>query len=245
MTTHFPADESPSAGRTPDATGRSPYNSDPVIDDVIAEDSDHAELVRRDAVARRFNQQSFAAYQNAKRRQLMISVLLFAATFLSTFLVASRFIPLTLARAYVNPEYRAKIESELQQAARQSGEAPQTLNAIMYEVSMDGLQYAVPLMLILLCHELGHFLQAVYNRVPASFPYFIPLPLPPLGTMGAVILQGRGAANRVQMFDIAVTGPLAGLIVTLPFLYFGIKTSEYVESAPGLMGLEFGEPPAD
>ncbi|MEN9557187.1 MAG: hypothetical protein RLZZ232_3473, partial [Planctomycetota bacterium] len=47
--------------------------------------------------------------------------------------------------------------------------------------------YSVPLMLILLCHEMGHYLQSVRYRVPASLPYFIPLPIPPMGTMGAVI----------------------------------------------------------
>src|SRR3989304_5061860 len=47
---------------------------------------------------------------------------------------------------------------------------------------IDGLKYAVPLMTILICHEMGHFLQAWRHGVYCSFPYFIPLPAPPIGT---------------------------------------------------------------
>src|SRR5947209_5341895 len=50
-----------------------------------------------------------------------------------------------------------------------------------------GLAYAAPLLITLLCHEFGHFLQARRYGVPASLPYFIPMPGSPLGTMGAVI----------------------------------------------------------
>ena len=71
--------------------------------------------------------------------------------------------------------------------------------------------YSAGLMSILLCHEMGHFLQSVRYAVPASFPYFIPMPFPPIGTLGAVIVQQRGAGDRKALFDIAISGPLAGL----------------------------------
>ncbi|MHC4405254.1 MAG: zinc metalloprotease, partial [Planctomycetota bacterium] len=51
----------------------------------------------------------------------------------------------------------------------------------------DGLVYAGALMTILACHEFGHYLQARRNGVPASLPFFIPMPIGPLGTLGAVI----------------------------------------------------------
>ena len=59
--------------------------------------------------------------------------------------------------------------------------------------------------------------------------------------MGAVILQGRGAADRKKMFDIAVSGPIAGLVVTIPILFFGIKTSQYAWPTY-LIDYEFGQP---
>ena len=89
----------------------------------------------------------------------------------------------------------------------------------------DGLQYSVPLMSILLCHELGHYIAARIHRVPASPPFFVPMPLPPLGTMGAVILMSGRIARRNALLDIGAAGPLAGMAVALPVLIYGISTS--------------------
>lgn len=105
-----------------------------------------------------------------------------------------------------------------------------------------GWQYAVALMAILLSHEFGHFLQAIRNRVPASPPFFIPFPLSPIGTMGAVIAQAGGVANRTQMFDIAISGPLAGLVLALPIAWWGVTQSRLVEMIPGSDALIFGDP---
>ncbi|GAB4135140.1 MAG: site-2 protease family protein [Planctomycetaceae bacterium] len=104
------------------------------------------------------------------------------------------------------------------------------------------LEYTFAVMFILIAHEMGHFLQALRYGVPASLPYFIPMPITPLGTMGAVIVQGSGVADRKQMFDIAITGPLAGLVVALPILYFGLLQSEIQEIKPGPDVLRFGDP---
>ena len=89
----------------------------------------------------------------------------------------------------------------------------------------EGLPYSVPLMAILLSHELGHYVAARIHRVPASLPYFVPVPLPPLGTMGAVILMRERIASRNALLDIGAAGPLAGLAVALPVLAYGISQS--------------------
>ncbi len=91
----------------------------------------------------------------------------------------------------------------------------------------DGLAYSVPLMAILLCHEFGHYFVARIHGVPASLPFFVPLPpgFGILGTMGAVILQG-GTADRKKLFDIGVAGPLAGLAVAIPALVYGLTLSD-------------------
>ncbi len=90
---------------------------------------------------------------------------------------------------------------------------------------LSGLSYSVPLMAILLAHELGHYVAARIHRVPASPPYFVPLPVPPLGTMGAVILMRDRIARRDALLDIGAAGPLAGLVVALPVLAYGIVHS--------------------
>jgi membrane-associated protease RseP (regulator of RpoE activity) len=93
------------------------------------------------------------------------------------------------------------------------------------------LSYSIPLMSILLAHELGHYIAAKRHSVPASPPYFIPVPLPPLGTMGALILMRSRIASRNALLDIGAAGPLAGLVVTLPVLAYGIWESP-IEALP-------------
>ncbi|MBK8252887.1 MAG: site-2 protease family protein [Polyangiaceae bacterium] len=90
----------------------------------------------------------------------------------------------------------------------------------------SGWRFAVPLMSILLVHEFGHFFAARYHRVPASLPFFIPLPLlSPFGTMGAVIgMRGR-IRSRNALLDIGASGPLAGLIVAIPVIVIGLMQS--------------------
>lgn len=106
----------------------------------------------------------------------------------------------------------------------------------------NGFSYAGPLMLILLSHEMGHYLQSRRYHIPATRPLFIPMPMSPFGTMGAVILQRGGIANRKQMFDIAVSGPLAGLVFAIPFAYWGLLNSTVETVLPESGVLSFGEP---
>jgi membrane-associated protease RseP (regulator of RpoE activity) len=90
---------------------------------------------------------------------------------------------------------------------------------------LAGLPFSLPMMSILVAHELGHYIAARLHLVPASLPYFVPLPLPPLGTMGAVILMPPEIKSRNALLDIGAAGPLAGLVVALPVLAYGIATS--------------------
>jgi membrane-associated protease RseP (regulator of RpoE activity) len=89
----------------------------------------------------------------------------------------------------------------------------------------QGLIYMAAVIGILLTHEMGHFLQTLRYHVPASLPYFIPVPLLMTGTMGAVIGMEGSRADRKQLFDIGISGPLAGLAVSLPIIWYGIKSA--------------------
>lgn len=95
----------------------------------------------------------------------------------------------------------------------------------------EALAYAVPLMTILICHEAGHFFQARRYGVYASFPYFIPMPISRIGTMGAVIGMEAHTGDRKALFDIGISGPLAGLVPTLIFCAIGLHWSQ-VEAIP-------------
>jgi membrane-associated protease RseP (regulator of RpoE activity) len=89
-----------------------------------------------------------------------------------------------------------------------------------------GATFAAALLAILVTHELGHYVAARYHRVPASLPYFIPLPiLSPFGTMGAVISMPERIRSRNALLDIGAAGPLAGLVIALPVLVVGLQHS--------------------
>ena len=107
---------------------------------------------------------------------------------------------------------------------------------------VGGYAFSLPLMITLLAHELGHFLQARRYGVPASLPYFIPMPPSPIGTMGAVIVMQPGRGDRRALFDIAVTGPLAGLIPAILFSIVGLQRSQIIQMAEQPVGLILGEP---
>jgi membrane-associated protease RseP (regulator of RpoE activity) len=118
------------------------------------------------------------------------------------------------------------------------GPAPQSLAEyvrILFENIWTGWPFALSLLSILVAHEFGHYLMARHHRTSATLPYFLPFPLPPLGTLGAVIIWKEPPRNRKVLFDVGVTGPLAGLIVALPVLFIGLKMSHLgtVTNQPG------------
>jgi membrane-associated protease RseP (regulator of RpoE activity) len=102
---------------------------------------------------------------------------------------------------------------------------------------VGGTVYSLCLMTILLCHEAGHYLQARRHGVRASLPLFIPMPVEPIGTMGAVILMDPRSGDRRALFDIGIAGPLAGLVPTLICCAVGLS---FCKRLPGID--EFGEP---
>ncbi len=95
-----------------------------------------------------------------------------------------------------------------------------------------GLAYAVAVMAVLAAHEAGHFIAARIHGIPATLPFFIPVPILLTGTMGAVIGMEGSRASRRQLFDIAIAGPLAGLVVALPLLAIGMRTGDAAAASP-------------
>ena len=103
-----------------------------------------------------------------------------------------------------------------------------------------GWAYALSIMCILICHEAGHFLQARRYGVYTSFPYFIPMPISPFGTLGAVIAMSPRIRDRRALFDIGITGPLAGLVPTLICCVVGVQLSHPAPLGPN--AIQYGDP---
>jgi membrane-associated protease RseP (regulator of RpoE activity) len=108
---------------------------------------------------------------------------------------------------------------------------------------MMGLSYSLPILIILGCHEFGHYLFCRKHNVDATLPFF--LPAPPFlltGTFGAVIRIREAFPSKRALFDIGVAGPIAGFIALLPFLYWGITLSRVGHLPPNSDVIYFGEP---
>ena len=88
-----------------------------------------------------------------------------------------------------------------------------------------GWPFALSLMGILVTHELGHYFMSRHHKTRATLPYFIPLPFSLLGTMGAAIIMRGTPKNKRVLFDIGVAGPIAGLVVAIPVLLYGLSLS--------------------
>jgi membrane-associated protease RseP (regulator of RpoE activity) len=95
-----------------------------------------------------------------------------------------------------------------------------------------GLSFSLPVLIILLFHELGHYLACRHYRLPSTPPYFLPLPAM-LGTLGAFIRIRAPMRSKRELFDVGVAGPLAGFVALLPFLLYGMAHSPPAPAAAG------------
>ena len=109
---------------------------------------------------------------------------------------------------------------------------------------VHGLAFSLPLISILLAHEMGHYLAARRHGLAATPPFFIPLPIPlfPIGTLGAVIRIKDPIRSKRQLLDVGATGPVAGFLAMLPFLAWGLAVSEVGEAPSEASYFEFAEP---
>ncbi len=99
-------------------------------------------------------------------------------------------------------------------------------------LEMAGL-YTLSLLGILGIHETGHMIAAKFHKLKITWPYFIP-GLPVIGflpTFGAVIFQPTGMTiNRRILFDVAIAGPIAGLVIAILVSMFAAYTAPVIDS---------------
>lgn len=97
-----------------------------------------------------------------------------------------------------------------------------------------GWPYALSIMLILVPHEMGHYLMMRRHGLQASLPFFIPAWLiSPFGTFGAAIVLRESLKNRKTLLDVGAAGPIAGFIVAVPIVFIGLATSQVIPISPG------------
>jgi Zn-dependent protease len=177
--------------------------------------AEQGEAESADNATRDVYQQAAQQARGPRGRRIALPVMLFLATCLSTFYAAAA--GWEPSRSMIGVDYRGVILQHWGQ----------------------GLIYMACVVAILLAHEMGHFLATVRYGIPASLPFFIPLPvLTPLGTLGAVIGMDGRKADRRQLFDIGIAGPLAGLVLAVPIFVIGVATIDLSVPAGGLYGMD-------
>lgn len=103
---------------------------------------------------------------------------------------------------------------------------------------IEGAPFSLTLMIILLSHELSHYVASKVHRTDATLPYFIPAPSI-IGTFGAFIKMRSPIATRKALIDIGASGPIVGFIFSVIACMIGLKLSSVVPvmDEPGMLGL--------
>jgi hypothetical protein len=155
-----------------------------------------------------------------------LNLLLFLATCLSAF-----FVGLFLSGNYIYSEQLARDPQFVLSAQMFASPAVISLSFV----------YAGVLIIILLGHEMGHYLTCRYYRLEATLPFFIPAPTL-AGTLGAFIKIKSPITRRRQLFDIGISGPLAGFLLSVPAVVYGLSLSKIVPAIHQEDALVVGEP---
>ncbi len=153
------------------------------------------------------------------RREWLFPVFLFLITFLST----------TYAGLFYTLEDQGFIRMALATAFHPT-------------LLLRGLPFSFTLIMILLAHEMGHFLACRHYGIRCTPPYFIPFPMSFAGTLGAFIRIKSHFQHRKALFDVGIAGPLAGFVFALPALVIGIAASQLIPKGSIHGGMGFGEP---
>jgi membrane-associated protease RseP (regulator of RpoE activity) len=171
-----------------------------------------------------FNPPAELLFEEARRQKFpWVNVALFGLTCFSTLIVGT-----ALMEDYTNT----------------LGDALPFLGEILRSPSvlLRGLPFSLAIMTILLSHEMGHYLTCRYYGIDATLPYFIPVPLPPVGTMGAVIRIKSPFQHRAALLEVGIAGPIAGFVLAVPALIFALMKSGFAAPPPPGTSFGLGEP---
>ena len=88
---------------------------------------------------------------------------------------------------------------------------------------VEAIPLSIGLWIVLIAHELGHWLVAKRYQIRLSIPFF--LPTWQIGSFGAITRFESLLPDRKALFDIAFAGPAAGGLLSLILLILGLVLS--------------------
>jgi membrane-associated protease RseP (regulator of RpoE activity) len=165
------------------------------------------------------------------KRRYWLHALLFAATIFTTLCIGAR---MQFNFNHNLPLFSSDVSQDLDYWPW--GWALQDMRRLLL-----GIPFSASLLAILGAHEMGHFITALRRRVYATLPYFIPAPTL-IGTMGAFIRIKSPIRSRADLFDIGIAGPIAGFVVAMPLLFYGLSISQPLTPQAAQADISFGLP---
>ncbi len=165
------------------------------------------------------------------KRRYWLHALLFAATIFTTLCIGAR---MQFNFNHNLPLFSSDVSQDLDYWPW--GWALQDVRRLLL-----GIPFSASLLAVLGAHEMGHFITAVRRRVYATLPYFIPAPTL-IGTMGAFIRIKSPIRSRADLFDIGIAGPIAGFVVAVPLLFYGLSISQPLSPQASQADIAFGLP---
>jgi|SRR5580704_2025369 Zn-dependent protease len=163
-----------------------------------------------------------------RRRPFWPVAFLFFCTVLTTLLVGSDF-----ARSFARGDQPF--------TAYEHWYSPILLPVQHPSILLLGIPYSFTLLAILLAHEMGHFFACKIYGIDASYPYFLPAPTL-VGTFGAFIRIRSPITTRRALFDIGIAGPIAGFVLTVPAMAWGVAASKIIPGTEDQAIIIFGVP---
>jgi len=167
--------------------------------------------------------------RRVRRRPLWPALILFLLTVISTLAVGAEF-----ARSYAANREPFSENEDLLATMLTPYEHPAML--------LLGVPFSFTLLAILFTHEMGHYVACKIHGIDVSYPYFIPAPTL-IGTFGAFIRIRSPITTRRALFDVGLSGPVAGFVVAVSAMAWAVATSRVVPGVELNAPLIFGNAP--
>lgn len=164
-----------------------------------------------------------------RRRPFWPALILFLLTVISTLAVGAEF-----ARSYA--QNREPFSED------QNPFATMLVPFEHPEMLLLGVPFSFTLLAILFTHEMGHYVACKIYGIDVSYPYFIPAPTL-FGTFGAFIRIRSPITTRRALFDVGLSGPVAGFLIAAPAMAFAVATSRVVPGVEITAPMIFGNAP--
>ncbi|MBU8934049.1 MAG: site-2 protease family protein [candidate division Zixibacteria bacterium] len=156
-----------------------------------------------------------------------LNIILFVATLFSIYVVPVFLRNLNAAAYYIAMQLQNGGTVAIDEGSLLLKAFPLAVDGTGQDLSKGvGVEFALALMSILLVHEMGHFIAGRRRHIITSWPYFIPAPNI-IGTFGAIIKSRSPFHNRRDLIEVGAAGPLAGWVVAVFWLIYGLAESSF------------------